>query len=89
MLNLAIWAVALVKPIAMRVLVALGLGVVSYAGLDTIINNLGADLSNALTLGGASFQVASLMGFPKAAGIIFGGITTKLSLVTMKRFQIL
>ena len=82
--------IALVAPIAKRVLVALGIGIVTYAGytvvLDAFMQQISSNLGQMPT---AALQLITMFGFPDAAGVILGAFATKLSIQTFKRFEIL
>ena len=81
------WLVGLAGPIITRMLLAIGVGTVTYAGLSAAI---GAAISAAKTAyGGMTGDVASIValsGFGDALGIIAGAIVTSVSLVALKKF---
>jgi len=85
-MSLAPWLLALAAPLAVRVLAALGLGIVTYTGVDAILTNLIAAITGAL--GGipvAAGQIAGLLGIYDAIGIGLGALTTRVSLQAMTR----
>jgi len=77
--------VGLASPIATRVLIALGISVVTYTGLDLIIdqiiNYVTSSLGNMMAAKAA--QIAAMYGFPQAVGIILAAITTKLAMAQL------
>lgn len=81
---------ALVAPIAKRVLVSLGFGLVIYAGftefLGLVENAVSTNLGQTST---AVLQIISLYGMPQATGIIIGAFAVNVSLMTLKRFALL
>lgn len=84
--GLGTWLFALVTPLARQVLVALGLGVISYAGVDLAVGALLAQAKSAWT--GQSAEVANwlaMAGANTALSILAGAITTRLSLIPLKR----
>lgn len=87
---LAALLVALAGPIARQVLISLGIGFVTYVGLDAAlttvitqaqanVNSMSADLANYVGLFGG-FQAFS---------ILAGGLTTRVSMIALKRFKLL
>lgn len=84
------WVLSLVAPVAKKVLLALGVGIVTVTGFDFAINQL-TDLINT-QLGGVSADIlglASMMGITDAIGITLGGISSAATLMAVKRFNIL
>lgn len=80
------WALALVWPLAKKVLVSLGIGFITYAGLSLI----GTQVSNqVLSYWGQvptdMFKMASLLGIPQAVGIMLGGLAARIGLVAVGR----
>lgn len=78
-----------VSPLAKRVVVGLGLGIISFAGLTTLLNQL---ISQAQTsyngLPQMALGLAGLMGLGEALGMITGAMVVRLTLVTMKKFGV-
>lgn len=84
------WLIAMVAPIAKRLLVALGIGIVTYTGFQLVLDQITAAIAS--NISGApivAYQFASLMGFPEVAGIILGAIASRLTIEQLKRFQLL
>ena len=69
---------SLVQPILARVMVALGLSLVSYVGMDLVMSNVISYAQNAW--GGmptSILQLAALAGIGQALGTVFGAILTR------------
>lgn len=83
------WLASLAGPIATKVLTALGVGTVTYVGLDAALT-AGLDVArNALSgLTPDVMGVLALAGVFDAMAIIAGGMTTAVTLVTLKRFAL-
>lgn len=81
---------ALAGPIARQVLLSLGIGVVTFVGLNTAVTAaLGqakAALAGINTVG-EIVQILALGGVFTAFSIIAGGITAGVSMIALKRFQ--
>lgn len=81
---------ALIRPILIRILTALGLGVVTYLGADFLVTNMISQLqTSVLGISPAVLQIVSLFGVIKALSIILGAFTTSISVQSFKRFGIL
>lgn len=84
--NLGAWLVSLAGPIVRRVLIALGVGVVSYSGLsllvsavkDRVLENLGG-------LSGSAYQVVAMSGAFEAVGILLGALSARAALMAVDR----
>lgn len=78
------WLLGLAAPVAKRVLAAVGLGVVSYAGAEVALT---AALNAVQTaLGGLGGEVAALLaigGFFQALSILAGGMMASLAWATV------
>jgi len=86
----AAWILGLVAPIAKRVMVSLGIGIVTVAGFDLAIGQLTTMINQ--SIGGTTSDIlglATMMGIPEAIGIMLGGITSAATLMAVKRFNIL
>jgi hypothetical protein len=86
-MNLAAWLLALVGPLAKQVMVALGFGVLVYTGVDaTVSAALGAARTAwAGSLHGEVSAFMALAGVNTALGIVAGGITARISMMTFKK----
>lgn len=68
-------------PIAKRVLIALGVGFVSYEGLTLLVGQIQAQvIAYWGQVGQVVFQVLSLSGFPQAMGIVLSAFAAKVSM---------
>lgn len=77
---------ALAGTLAKKVLTALGMGFVTYVGLNAAVSGAISAASGAM--GGASSDVASILaisGFFTACSVIAGGITASVTLVSLTR----
>ena len=88
------WAtliMALVGPIARRALLSLGLGVVTFVGVDSAVSYLlsSAKAAWAGGLAGGAAQLVAMAGVNTAMGIIAGGIIGRVTMLTLKRMQVL
>ncbi|EHP43593.1 hypothetical protein OR16_07796 [Cupriavidus basilensis OR16] len=80
---------ALAGPLARQVLVALGIGLITYLGLDLAVS---AALSAAKSsLGGMPASAAAILargGIFTAMSILAGGVTARVSMMTMKKLGV-
>lgn len=87
MQGLGTWLLALATPLARQVLVALGIGVVTFTGVDAA---LGAALDAVrANLGAIEANVAAVLamaGFFTAVSIVAGGLSAGVSMMLLKRF---
>lgn len=83
------WLASISWPIVSRVLAALGIGTVTYTGLDAAIQN-GIDTArNALTgITPDVLAVLALSGFFEAMAITAGSLLGAVAWITLKRFAI-
>ena len=83
---LAQFFLALAGPMATRVLTALGLGLVSYAGMTAVVNQAISAAQSAW--GGVAGPVATLVamsGANTAMAVICGGIVARTALLALKK----
>jgi hypothetical protein len=68
-------------PLVLRVLAGLGLGTLTYTGVDTVLSNF-IDFSRSTmdTMPATMLAFASIAGVPKALGMICGAMTTRVTL---------
>lgn len=86
--NIGVWLLAIAWPVAKKVLVMLGIGFVSYAGISTLTSNVIAHAqSNWGAVSGAMFQLSSLGGIPDVLGIICGALVARASLMAVDKLQ--
>jgi len=81
---------ALAAPLVKRVLIALGIGVITYTASTTVLSLVSSSLQNSFgSMPAVVLQMASLYGLPDFVGIILGAYSTSLTLSTVKRFGLL
>lgn len=84
------WLLALGSPIAKRVLVALGFGIVSFAAAKTVVESAFASAQGALGgLGGETLAIVARSGAFDALSIIAGGVIGGLALRQLKKLSLL
>lgn len=77
---------ALAGPLAKKVLSSLGIGFLTYAGLDTAVSyGLGLAKSSLAGLSGDIAQIAAMSGLFTALSVIAGGIVASLAMVSLTR----
>lgn len=75
----AVWALALVQPVVSRILVALGLSVVTMTGVSAVMNEFVAVVTSSWgALPAAIASLAQYAGIGQAFSIIGSAIATKL-----------
>lgn len=86
---LGAFLLALAGPLAKQVLVALGLSIVTYVGVDVAVNNVLAQ-ARANWAGGLAGDAAALIamsGCNTALSIIAGGIVGRITMLALKRLM--
>jgi len=84
---LATLLVALVGPMARRLLISLGLGLVTFVGLSAAVNAALSAAKGALGgLTGPVLSVLAMAGFFTALSVIAGGIVARVSMMTLQKF---
>lgn len=87
---LGTWLVSLAGPAIRKILLSLGIGVASYAAVATALASaLGAAQSAWGGFGGDSLAILQLSGIGEAMGIIAGAMTARLTLMAVKKLEIL
>jgi len=77
---------ALVGPLLRKALLAIGIGVVTYAGVSTAVNAaLGSAKASLSAMTGGAVQLVALGGGFTALSIIAGGITAGVSMLILQR----
>lgn len=88
--NFAAFLLGLVTPLVRKALVALGLGVVSYAGLTIVANQVrDAVIANYGAVSGSVLDLLNLLGAGQALGIILGGIIAKAAFAAISRIGVM
>lgn len=81
---------ALVRPILLRILAALGMGVITYTGTDLLISNFVSQITASLNSTiPAVLQIATLFGLIQSLSILLGALTTAASLSVFKKIGFL
>ncbi|MBV7415132.1 DUF2523 domain-containing protein [Aeromonas sp. sif2433] len=88
-MNIAAWLLSISGPIITRVLIQLGIGIVSYAAVSAAVGALiNSAKSSYLGLPSDILAILAMSGANDALGIIAAAITARLALQVTKRFQI-
>lgn len=86
MANFGVFLLALVGPLARRVMLSLGLGVVSYMGLTLIAAQVrDAVIANYSQMSGSVLQLLNLIGFGQAVGVLLGAIVARAAFSAVSR----
>lgn len=84
--SLAAWLTALVGPLAKKVLAALGLGVVSYTVITSLLNQAISAAQAAFgQVSGITLSILTLAGAPDVLGILSGALVARVSLMTLEK----
>jgi len=82
--NIAVWLMALAVPLAKKVLVALGIGAITYAGLSAIGSQVqSAVVSSWGSMGSVTLAILGIGGCAKAVGIILSALSARIALVAV------
>ncbi|WP_411679639.1 DUF2523 domain-containing protein [Aeromonas hydrophila] len=88
-MNIAAWLLSIAGPIVTRILIQLGIGIVSYAGVITAVNTLiSSARNNYNNVPSDILAIFAIGGFNDAFGILVAAIAARLSVQVWKRFQI-
>ena len=88
MASFGVYLDSVALPIAQKVLVGLGFGVVTYVGLQAGFNSLESMFQS--NMSGIPSGMAALLylgGFNQGAGVVLAALTARLSMVALKKFQ--
>ena len=87
--GLSKWLYDLSWPIVSRVMAALGLGTLTYTGVDTALTSVLADAKSAFAgMTGDVVNLLAMCGFFDAMAITSGGIISGLAWMVLKRFAL-
>lgn len=90
MVPVGTWLVALAAPAIRKILVSVGVGVVSYVGVQAALTTALGEAKAAWSgLGGDAMSLIELSGASTALSIIAGALTARLTLVALKKLQVL
>lgn len=83
---LGAWLASLVPGLVARVLAALGFGIVTMTGLNTVADTLLNHLYTSYnSIGVSTLQLMNLAGFGEGLNIIIGAITARISLYVLTK----
>lgn len=86
---IAAFLMSIASPIVIRVLTQLGIGIVSYVGVEAAVNGLISLAHNSWSgLPAVVLQFMAIAGVNTALGIIAGGVTARLTTMVFKRFTL-
>jgi hypothetical protein len=84
--GLASLIMALAAPLVRHVLISLGIGLITYVGLDAAVSSaLSAAKANMGGIAGSSAAILARAGVFSAMSIITGGIMARVSMMVLKR----
>lgn len=87
------WAAFLLSiawPLVKKVLIALGVGYVSYVGYSAIQEQIAGAIQSQLgALASDTYQLLALAGFIDAVGIMLGGLAAVAALMAIRRLGVL
>jgi hypothetical protein len=87
---LGTWLVSLAGPAIRKILLSIGIGVASYAAISTALNSaLGAAKSAYSGITGDVLQLLSMAGTSVFLSIIAGALVARVSLMVVKKLEIL
>jgi Protein of unknown function (DUF2523) len=89
-MSLGSWLLALSGPIARQVVVSLGIGVVTYAGVDSVVGALLSEAKAAWS--GMPAKVAAyvaIAGVNTGLSIFAGAVVARLALIPLKSLRLL
>jgi len=85
--NIAQWLASITWPLVSRVLLAMGIGTVTYTGASTALNSALEAGKNAFAgMSGDVLQLLAMAGFFDAMSIMSGGIVSGLSWLVLKKY---
>lgn len=84
------WLVSLAGPIIKKILITLGIGLVSYAALSVALNQAISSAKAAWGgLGGDSLGLIQLAGVPDAISIVVGAVLARVAMQSVNKLQLL
>lgn len=82
------WLLLLVGPLARQIMISLGIGLVTFVGLDAAVSSLIQQVaSNANSLPAQAASIFGMAGGFQALSIIAGGITARIALISLKSYR--
>lgn len=87
---LATMLLAITAPIVTRILITLGLGIVSFTGLTAVLNLVFNTLqSNLNSMPVAVGQLLFISGVPQGIAIVLSALAARIGFMTLKKIQLL
>lgn len=80
---------AFLAGIARYVLTSLGVGIVTYIGVEALLSQATSMIKGSLSSGGDVAAFAGLMGVDVAISLILSGYSVRITLATLKSFKVL
>lgn len=81
MMQLGAWLLALIGPLAVKVIISLGFTAVVFTGVTALVNTLIVSAQNSWSvIPTAVLQLASLSGIPESLGLIFGAYMARVAM---------
>jgi hypothetical protein len=85
MSSFGVYLASVSVPIAQRVLTGIGIGVVTYVGLDAVMVQIqDGIIGNWAAIPLAASQLLGLAGVPQAIGIVLGSFAARFSMMQLK-----
>lgn len=77
---------AIAAPVVKKVLTSLGIGMITYAGVEAMVSSgISSAQSELGALPGSVIQICAIMGIWKGFSIITGGLMAKVSMMVLGR----
>lgn len=90
MIPIGTFLVGLAAPAVRKMIASLGVGIVSYIGVQTALTTALSEAKGAWAgLGGDALGLIELSGASTALSIIAGALTARLALIALKKLQVL
>lgn len=90
MSSFGLYLASVAAPIAQRVLIGLGVGTITYIGLDAAFTSVkNSVVSNWGAIPQGALAVLSVSGVSQAVGIILGALSARLVMIQIKRLGVL
>lgn len=87
MANIALWLFTIIVPLVKKVLVALGIGVASYAALNALFAQVQAQVVASYgAMPATILQLLALGGMPTAIGIILSAMSARVAMLVVNRY---
>lgn len=90
MSSFGLYLASVSAPIAQRVLTGLGIGTITYVGLDATFNVIKTEIiTNWGALPSAVLTILTISGIGQAVGIVLGAISARVVMMQIKRLGLL